>query len=182
MELKNKQAKIYMVCGKARHGKDTLASYMSEEFKNEGKSTIILHFSSYIKQYAKMISNWDGSEESKPRELLQVLGTDVIRNKIDELFFINRIKQDIKVYSYFFDVVIIADTRLEVEINEIRNSFEDVSVIHIFRPKFEEELNSKQKKHRTETGLDHFNDYDFKVLNDKEKEALIDEAKKIIKE
>ncbi len=182
MELKNKQAKVYMVCGKARHGKDTLASYMKEEFEKEGKSTIILHFSTYIKDYAKMISSWDGSEDTKPRELLQVLGTDIIRNKVDELLFINRIKEDIKVYSFFFDIVIIADTRFELEVTEIKNNFKDVSVIHINRPYFEEELNSKQKKHRTETGLDNFDDYDFKVVNDKQKEALIKEAKKIIGE
>lgn len=182
MKLKDKQAKVYMVCGKARHGKDTLASYMKNEFEKEGKSAIILHFSTYIKDYAKMISTWDGSEETKPRELLQVLGTDIIRNKVDELLFINRIKEDIKVYSFFFDVVIIADTRLEIEINEINNEFNDVSVIHINRPYFEEELNSKQKQHRTETGLDNFNNYDFKVINDKEKEALIGEAIKIIGE
>lgn len=53
----------------------------------------------YIKEYAKRISDWDGNDETKPRTLLQVLGTDIIRNTIDDKFFINRTIEDIKVYS-----------------------------------------------------------------------------------
>ena len=35
-------------------------------------------------------------EETKPRTLLQQLGTDIIRNNIDNYFFIKRIIEDIK--------------------------------------------------------------------------------------
>ena len=44
--------------------------------------------------------DWDGSEETKPRELLQKLGTDVIRNKLDKAeMFIKRQVDDIEIYS-----------------------------------------------------------------------------------
>ena len=75
-----------MISGKARHGKDTVAGLIEKIYKEKNKSIINLQYSSYIKEYAKKISGWDGSEETKPRTLLQELGTDVIRNKIDSLF------------------------------------------------------------------------------------------------
>ena len=56
-----------------------------------------LQFSSYIKMYAKEITGWNGSEDNKPRSLLQELGTDIIRKKISEDFFINRIIDDINI-------------------------------------------------------------------------------------
>ena len=34
---------------------------------------------------------------------------------------INRIKEDIKVYEYFFDVIIISDARFKSEIENIKN-------------------------------------------------------------
>lgn len=48
------------------------------------------------------MTDWDGSEESKPRKLLQELGTDVIRNKLNKAeMFIERQLDDIEIYSYF---------------------------------------------------------------------------------
>ena len=79
--------KIYVISGKARHGKDTVALDIKEIYEDKGLKVINLAYGSYIKEYAKKISNWNGSEESKPRELLQELGTDVIRKKIDNDFF-----------------------------------------------------------------------------------------------
>lgn len=86
MELKETPASTYIICGKARHGKDTIAEIIKEYYEQKNKKLINLQYSSYIKEYAKKISNWDGSEETKPRELLQQLGTNVIRQKIDPLF------------------------------------------------------------------------------------------------
>ena len=47
--------------------------------EEKGKKVIFSRAGKYIKFYAMEITGWDGSEESKPRELLQTLGTDVIR-------------------------------------------------------------------------------------------------------
>ena len=107
MELKTESPKIYIMCGKARHGKTTVANFMKEYLKEKGIKHIDLTYSMYIKEYAKKISDWDGNEDTKPRELLQQLGTDIIRTNLGDEFFIKRIIDDIKVYSYFFDVVII---------------------------------------------------------------------------
>ena len=170
--MEKKNIKIYMFCGKARSGKDTSASFVKKYFENKGLKVINLPFSYYIKDFAKRITSWDGSDETKPRELLQQLGTDLIRNKIDNYFFINRMLEDIEVFSYFFDVITISDCRLKIEIESIRNNFKDVSVVNLKRPNFKTELTNKQSNHITEVDLDDYNDYDYELINDKTIEDL----------
>ena len=97
MEIEKRNPKIFIISGKARHGKDTTAMYMNEIYTKKGKKILNISYASYIKEYAKKISNWDGSDETKPRELLQQLGTTVIRQNIDELFFVKRVLEDIEV-------------------------------------------------------------------------------------
>lgn len=47
------------------------------------------------------MTDWDGSEESKPRKLLK-LGTDVIRNKLNKAeMFIERQLDDIEIIFIF---------------------------------------------------------------------------------
>ena len=180
MELKTTNPQIYLISGKARHGKDTTALFVREYCENNGKKVINLQFSSYIKEYAKKISDWDGSEESKPRELLQVLGTDVIRKRIDEFFFIKKIIDDIKVYSYFFGVITISDVRVKNEIISIKEVFPYAKSINIFRPNFDNGLTSEQKKHYTEIDLDDFLEFDIKLINDGTLEDLKNKIKNML--
>ena len=85
MNLEEKEPFIFIISGKARHGKDTVAKMIRDYYERIGLNTINLQYSTPIKEYAKKISSWDGSEETKPRELLQTLGTELIRQKIDFL-------------------------------------------------------------------------------------------------
>ncbi len=172
MELKETKPIIYLISGKARYGKDTTANFIKEYYESKGKKIINLQFSSYIKEYAKKITGWDGSEETKPRELLQILGTEVIRSKIDQEFFIKKIIDDIKVYSYFFDVITISDVRAKQEIINVTNSFNKVISININRPNFDNGLSEEQKKHFTEIDLDDYNKFDYKITNDGDLDTL----------
>ena len=62
------------------------------------------------------MTGWDGKEETKPRQLLQELGTDVIRNKLNKAdMLIERQLDDIEIYSYFYDAIIVPDIRLPKE-------------------------------------------------------------------
>ena len=172
--------KIYVICGKARHGKDTTALAIKSAYSD--KKVINLSYGSYIKEFAKNISDWDGREETKPRVLLQHLGTEVIRNNIDKDFFIKRLCNDIKVYSYYFDVVTISDARFPDEINTPKKLFEDVITIKVVRDNFETNLTSEEQKHSTETALDDFNDYDYVIENNGSIEELEEKVKRIVKE
>lgn len=180
MELKEKQPKIYIICGKARHGKDTIAEMIQDIYKEKQKDILNLQYSSYIKEYAKKISDWDGSEETKPRELLQQLGTQVIREKIDELFFVKRMIGDIQVYSYFFDALTISDARFKVEADMPREKFDDVVIIHVVRPNFDNGLTEEQKKHRTEIDFDDYDKYNYTIINDGTLEELRQKVEEII--
>ena len=41
--------KVYMISGKARNGKDTLAGFMKRYFDENGKKACIMHIGNYIK-------------------------------------------------------------------------------------------------------------------------------------
>lgn len=158
--------KIYVISGKARHGKDTVALDIKEIYEDKGLKVINLAYGSYIKEYAKKISNWNGSEESKPRELLQELGTDVIRKKIDNDFFVRRICEDIKVYSYYFDIITISDARFPNELEWPKKNFDNVINIRVIRDGYDSLLSEKEQKHLTEVALDEYNNYDYVIHND----------------
>ena len=172
--------KIYVICGKARHGKDTTALAIKKAYGD--KKVINLSYGSYIKEFAKNISDWDGRDETKPRELLQHLGTEVIRNNIDEDFFIKRLCNDIRVYSYYFDVITISDARFPDEIITPKKLFDDVITIKVIRDNFETNLSKSEQKHSTETALDGFDDYDYVIENNGTIDELDKRVLKIVKE
>lgn len=172
--------KIILVGGKARSGKDTISDFLEEYLKEKEKKVCRLQVSSYIKYYAMKYFNWDGKEETKPRELLIKLGTDIIRNKIDENFHINRLLEDIKVLSYFFDYFIVSDIRFPVEIEKIKDNYKDVVTIKMIRES--DELTIDQKSNRTETSLDEYTDFDYIINNNKSLEDLKSKALDILKE
>ena len=158
--------KIFIICGKARAGKDTFCSLIRKYYKEKNIHSINLQFSSYIKEYAKKIANWDGDDTDKPRELLQQLGTEVIRKKIDPLFFVKRIIGDIKVYSNYFDIITISDARTKVEVDSIKKEFDNVYAIKVVRPNFDNGLTKEQQQHFTEIDLDDYNCFDYTIIND----------------
>lgn len=182
MEILNKQPKIFIICGKARHGKDTTASIIKKIYEQETKKVLNLSYGSAIKEYAKKISNWDGSEETKPRTLLQQLGTDVIRKKIDQMFFVDRLMNDIKVYSYYFDVLTISDARFKVEVDTPREMFPNIVVIKIVRPNFDNGLSVEQQNHPSEIDLDDYDKYDYVIMNDGTIEDLEQKIVKLVGE
>ena len=174
--MENKNPKIIILSGKARAGKDTTMNFLNEIYSN----IIQLQYGSYIKEYAKKISNWDGSEETKPRELLQQLGTNIIRENIDNKFFIKKMIDDIKVYSYFFDTIVISDARFKIEIDDIKNTFNNVIAVRIERPNFDNGLTLEQKKHPSEIDLDDYNKFNYKLINDGTLEDLKKKVEKLV--
>lgn len=173
--------KIYVISGKARHGKDTVALDIKEIYEDKGLKVINLAYGSYIKEYAKKISNWNGDEETKPRELLQELGTEVIRQKIDKDFFVKRICEDILVYSYYFDIITISDARFPDEIEWPKSRFENVISIKVVRDGYDTVLSKKEQKHLTEVALDEYNNYDYVIHNDGTLDDLKDKVLEVVR-
>lgn len=175
----NKEIRLYLISGKARHGKDTFSGYLNDVYKENGKKVIVTQLSKYIKYYAREMTGWNLTEEDKPRELLQTLGTSIIREKLgkDDLF-IKRMIDDIEIFSCFYDAVIISDVRLKKEIDDLREVFPNLISINIFRPNFDNGLTPEQKRHKTEIDLDDYDKFNEQVINTT-LEELKETAKKI---
>lgn len=164
MEFINKNPKIFILSGKAKSGKNYVADKIEEYYIN--KKCIQLSYAYYLKQYIKKIINWNETEEAKPRDLLQSLGIDLIKNEIDKELLIRRTMEDIQVYSYFYDIIIITDARLIEEIEIPRKLFQQVTVIRVNRLNNQNHLTAKQKMHITETALDNYAQYDYLLESD----------------
>ena len=177
MDVEFRNPTIYIISGKAKHGKDTFSAYLKDVYERHGKKVIITQLAKYIKYYAREMTGWDLSEETKPREFLQQLGTGVMRQKLkkDDLF-IKRMIDDIEIFSYFYDVIIISDVRLKKEIYDLKKAYPNIKVIHIVRPDFDNGLTEEQKNHPTEKDLDDFNEFDIEVVN-----TTLEELEKSVK-
>lgn len=172
MKIENKNPYIFIIGGKAKSGKDMIADIICAYFFKKGQKSIKLKYAKYIRDYTKRITNWDGSEETKPRTFMQKIGTEVIRAHIKNDFFVQRMIEDIKVYSYFFNIIVISDARTIEEIEQIKNTFKNVISIYIERPHYDNGLTEEEKNHSTELELEGYQNFDYKISNDKTKEKL----------
>ena len=178
MEFIRRNPKIFMISGKAGTGKNTVSSIIKEFY---GENAIEISFSYYIKDYAKRVSNWDGSEDTKPRELLQHLGIELVRNKINPKLFINRTLEDIEVFSYFYDVIIISGWRLVEELEDIKSVYPNSISIGVISNKGNN-LTESEKNHLTEVSLDNYSNYDYVINNNDSYETLKNDVLNILKE
>lgn len=182
MNFKRRNPKIFVFSGKPNAGKDTACEFIYNYVKSKGYKVLNIQIGYYIKMYAKSIIEWDGTEDTKPRSLLQELGTDIIRNKIDPDFFVKRIIEDIRIYSYYFDVITVSDARLPGEIDGIYNAFNNVYKVNIQRPNYDNGLTDEQNSHFVENALNEYDKYDFVILNDSTLENLNIKVKSIVNE
>lgn len=164
MELIKKQIKIFIICGKARSGKSTVAGIIRNSYEKKNLKVLNLMYSEYLKNYAKKITGWDGNERTKPRTFLQELGTDYIRKNIDENFFVKRLVEDLEIYSNFFDIITISDARFLNEI-EVPKNYYKCFTIKVETDKISEELTEIEKRHISENYIDLITNYDFVIKN-----------------
>lgn len=159
--------KIFLVSGASRHGKDTIGNFIEEYCHEENIKVCRTQIAKYLKMYIKDYFGWDGSEETKPRTLLQELGTDIIREKMNKpYFFANRTVEDLDILSHFFDVAVVTDIRVPLEIESIKEKFDDVVVIKVERINYETEMTKEQQKHKIENAMNDYHDYNYILIND----------------
>ena len=170
--------KLILICGKADSGKDMFGEILKEEYVSHKKKACILKITEPLYRYARDYFGWDGKDSSKPRSLLQELGTDVIKEKMGmTTFLLDRLRDDINILNNYFEVGIITDGRLISECEYLKKNFNNVKVIKLVR-NADNKLSDKEKKHITETDLD--NDYEFDyIVENTSKKALTEKAKEI---
>lgn len=181
MEFIRKEPLIILIAGKARSGKSTLSKYLQIEYEKQNKKVIVSPYTKYLKLFIEIITGSKINEENKPRDMLQQISSKIIKDELNNPnFFIDRQIEDIKIYSYFADVILIPDVRFPNEISNIKDTFNKVISIGITRKNYISILTKEQSKDVTETALDDYHDYDFEVENT-DATNLQDIAKELVK-
>ena len=128
--------KVYLIAGRARSGKTQTAKILKELLEKENRKVVITEYSKYIKLFAKDFLGWDMISEPKPRAFLQEMG-EYVRHLNKDTYFTERMKEDLRIYEHFVDVVIISDVRMPKELDEL-SSFQPlkIQVVKLFQKHF----------------------------------------------
>ena len=173
--------KIFIIGGKAKSGKNTFGELLRDNLKEYGYKPCVMQITEPLYSYARNYFEYDMEKDEKPREFLQKMGIEIIREKLNKPnFLINRLKEDIEILSNFFDTFIITDARLENEFINLKKTYTNVTTIKIERENYYVELSESEKNHITETEIDKFDDFDYKVINSGYS-SLEEQAKEIVK-
>lgn len=166
---------VVTVSGKAGSGKDTFAEKLSSELIGAGRSVLIMHFADLLKYILKAYFSWDGKKDEHGRDLLQTVGTDIIR-KADENFFARFVLEFLLILGVNWDYVIIPDARFENEIQAMKDRFNTTTIV-LSRDSYCTSMTNKALDHESEHGLD---GYHFDItIHDEKLESLYNSASSI---
>lgn len=155
--------KIFLICGKAGHGKTTFANFLEEELSLKGE-VLRIAFGDLLKYVCRQYYGWDGVKDEKGRSLLQHVGTEIVRTR-DEDFWSDYVLRFAEVMRP--DFVIIDDWRFLEEIERIHFFKTDTTTIRVERyekwvgdhpdyiniPYKNPAMTQEQLAHRSETEL-----------------------------
>lgn len=79
--------KIFVIAGKARTGKNTLGNYLRDELKEYGYKPCVMHLTEPLYSYARNYFDWSENTGEKPREFLQKMGIEIIKEKFIKTIF-----------------------------------------------------------------------------------------------
>ena len=162
--------KVILISGKAQHGKDTVAEMMRQKLVSRGKRALVTHYADLLKYICKSYFGWDGCKDEKGRQLLQYVGTDVVR-KQNPTLWVDFVAMILSYFGENWDYVIIPDCRFPNEVDQIRETFDTV-YIRVERPNFVSSLTPEQLSHPSETALDDYKP-DYHIVNDSSKSELL---------
>jgi hypothetical protein len=186
--FKNNLPRVIIVCGKKYNGKDTICDYLVEKY---GYEKIALSLP--LKNVCKIVFNltdeqlYTNKKEIiddrycvSPRQILQFVGTDMFRLKLEELIknssntWLNPIIEKIIINKN--KKYIICDGREQNEIDTVKNIESSYSI----RVKRNLESNYNDF-HASEKNIDLLNNIDFEIINDGLFDELYNKIDKIIK-
>lgn len=160
--------KVILISGKAEHGKTAVANILESILNNKGYRVVRFAFADYLKFIAEKYFRWNGKKNFSGRELLQRLGTNVVR-KNHPNFWADIGLNFALAFSTEFDYMIVDDCRFENEINVFsRFSTPSLSIrVNRFSSNgmpYENSLTEEQRNHESERNLDNYY-FDIYVLN-----------------
>ena len=173
--------KIFIIGGEAKSGKSTFGKMLREELKDYGYKPCVMHLTEPLYGYARNYFKWDPNTDDKPREFLQKMGIEIIRDKLGKKdFLLKRAYEDIEILSNFFDVFIITDARLINEFLSFKAKYDDVVTIKLKRRDYDKNLTDEEATHVTEREIASYNDFDYVIENEGIK-SLKDAALEIVR-
>ena len=161
--------KVIMISGKSASGKDTFARLLKEDLEKNNKRVLTIHFGDPVKWFAKEYFNWDGNKDSNGRELLQRIGTTMLRGSYPT-YWAEMIAKFIHATENEWDVVLIPDLRFENEFETVCEYNENVLAIRIVRehedgtPYYNPNMRNYQLTHISECELDNF-PFEYIIIN-----------------
>lgn len=144
---------VITISGHAGSGKDTVGKMIAEHLEGHGKKVLITHYADLLKYVCEKFFNWDGKKNCDGRQLLQFIGTNVIREK-NENFWVDFIVSMLKFFDTWWDWVIIPDLRFPNELGRLREAGFHVIHLDVVRINFDSSLSEEQMKHISETAMD----------------------------
>jgi hypothetical protein len=110
-------------------------------------------------QQEEQLRKFIGTELVSIRNLLQFVGTDMIRTHIDDNIWLKLFDKKLKELQH--DNIIVTDARFKNERDHLRNMGAILCYVH--RPN-----NESVDSHKSENELGHHSDYDVLIINDKD--------------
>ena len=170
--------RVIAISGKAGSGKDTSAVIMADILQNRGRRVLITHYADLLKYICRQFFGWDGKKDEQGRQLLQIVGTDVIR-KQDPNFWVDFLRDVLLFFEDRWDYVLIPDLRFPNELYELRNAGFDTIHIRIKRSGQFSVMPAYQQAHSSETAMDG-EEPDYTIENDDDIWSLRDKIATLI--
>ena len=174
--------KIIAVCGKAGSGKDTFGDIACALIRRNGEKAIKFSYAGLLKYICKTFFGWNGEKDQEGRELLQYIGTDVVRARRRNYWveFLTDLL-DLIGDKIDADYIIITDARFKNEIDYPKERGYDVTTIELIRPDYISGLTDEQKAHRSETELDDYKK-DYTIINEGSMHDLYLNVKQVLED
>ena len=188
-KLRVRKILTVLISGKAGVGKTTLADILEKEITYYTTLTVERHpFADAVKSVARREFGWDGTKDSKGRNLLQVIGTEAGRQYNKDIWankVLNKIESGGNTRMFFPSIVLCDDWRYPNERDVLKKSpLLDVVTIRIEAPNREVLRGTAYENHISETALPgdvvRMMYYDYNVDNTGSMKELEKQAKKIL--
>lgn len=157
-------SQVIGLSGKARHGKDTVASYIASNV--QGYAVRKACFADGVKEVARH-QGWNGEKDDAGRTLLQKIGQG--KRAEDELYWVKRCWDKIRLDSSPDVVWVIPDVRYRNEAQFVQAHGGVVWRINRVTPDgspFDNGLTAEQRLHGSEVDLDDYDSWDAVIIND----------------
>lgn len=153
---------------------------LKSDLEDHGERVLIAHYGDLVKYVCRTFFDWNGEKDDYGRNLLQYVGTDIVRAREPE-FWVDFIIKMIQFFGDNWDYVLIPDSRFPNEVERLRETGFGVTHLRVERRNFVSPLTPEQQNHPSETALDNTTP-DYLIVNDGSLRDLELRVKQYIKE